>query len=287
MKARLISGSLVLAAIAAGTFAEAPRANPPLVLGGYQVLAGDFHVHMHPLSWAALTPWDTVLETRRQRLDVVAMAGQNNVWTGKVARWFSRRIGGPTVLVSQEVHTPRYHMIAAGIESTIDWRRTAAQAIDEIHQQGGVAIAAHPTIEYWPGWDDAAMRTLDAAEIVHPLIYSQPERYPQLQEFYRRKKLTAIGSSDYHGLGYPGVCRTYVFARENSEQGILEALRAGRTAVYDREGRAYGDPELIRLASETGSLPRSEAPPAATMLGLFSRTAGALGLLGLILVGFK
>ena len=287
MKGHWISTGLLLAGIAAGSFPEAKRENAPLVLGGYRVLAADFHVHVHPLSWATLTPWDAVIEARRQGLDAFAMAGQNVVWPGKIGRWFSRRIGGPTVLVSEEVHSPRYHMIAVGIDAAIGWRRTAAQAIDEVHQQGGVAIAAHPIAVYWPAWDSSAMRTLDAAEIVHPLIYDHPDQYPQLQEFYRRKRLTAIGSSDYHGTGRIGLCRTYVFARDNTEQGILDALRAGRTVVYDHDGRAYGDPDLIRLAAENASLPRPEGPPQASALSLFSRISGLLGLLGLIWFGLK
>jgi hypothetical protein len=285
MTGRLISGSLLLAAIVAGSFPDARRENPALIISGYRVLAADFHVHMHPMSWSTLAPWDTVIEARRQGLDAFAMAGQNVVWPGTIGRWFSRRIGGPTVLVSEEIHTPRYHMIAVGIESAIDWRRTAAEAIVEIHGQGGIAIAAHPIAEYWPGWDAAAMANLDAAEIVHPIIYEQPDRYPQLQEFYGRKRLTAIGSSDYHGTGSIGTCRTYVFAKENTEQGILEALRAGRTAVYDHQGRAYGDPDLIRLAA--GSLPRPEGAPPPTALNIFSRISGVLGLVGLIAFGIR
>jgi hypothetical protein len=60
---------------------------------------------------------------------------------------------------------------------------------------------------------------------------------------------------------------------------VLDAIRAGRTVVYDR-GRAYGDPELIRLAAEDGRLPRID--PAALSTGfsvMLSRIAGIAGLL--------
>jgi hypothetical protein len=280
-----MSAALLVAALAMGAFSEARRRRPTLVVGDYEVLAADFHVHVHPLSWAALTPWDSVLEARRQGLDTIALTGHNHVWTAKVGRWFSRRIGGPTVLVSEEIHTPRYHMIAVGVDSTISWRLTAAAAIREVHRQGGVAIAAHPTAHYWAGWDSEAMEQLDAAEIVHPIVYLRPDRYAQLKQFFGRRQLTAIGSSDYHGLARQGICRTYVFVRENTEQEILAALREGRTAVYDRDGRAYGNPELIQQAAQSRLLPQPEAPPPVTWLMLFSRIAGAVGLVGLIVFG--
>src|SRR5580704_19283987 len=96
------------------------------------------------------------------------------------------------------------------------------------------------------------MHGLDGTEVLHPLAYLDEEGYRELQEFYRRAGVTAIGDSDYRGLGEMGLCRTYVFARDNSEDAILEAIRAGHTVVYDRDGRSYGDPQLIRLIELSG-----------------------------------
>jgi predicted metal-dependent phosphoesterase TrpH len=285
--ARWISICLLLAALAAGTISDVSPKRSSLVVGGYRVLAADFHVHSFPLSWATLSPWNTVLEARRHGLDVIAMTPHNHVWVSKVGRWFSRLIGGPTILVSEEIVAPRYHILAVGIENTISWRQRAAGAIDEVHRQGGVAIAAHPVSAYWRGYDAEAMRKLDAAEVLHPLAYDHPAEYLELQEFFGRARLTAIGDSDYHGLRPMGLCRTFVFARENSASAILEALRAGHTVVYDRDARAFGDPELIRLAAqeprfaELRSLPSNDG-----FLTKASRVCGILGILGLFLFGF-
>src|SRR6185295_20018098 len=141
---RAIVAALLVSALLAGQSAGAPRARSPLELGGYHVLAADFHVHSFPLSWSTLAPWDTVLEARRQGLDVIAMTPHNHVWVAHVGRWFSRLTGGPTVLVGEEIVSTRYHLLAVAIATTIGWRQTAARAIDEVHRQGGVAIAAHP-----------------------------------------------------------------------------------------------------------------------------------------------
>jgi hypothetical protein len=131
------------------------------------------------------------------------------------------------------------------------------------------------------------MRKLDGAEIVQPISYSARNAYRELQEFYGRRRLTAIGSSDYHGVGPVGLCRTYVFTREASEEGILEALRQGHTVVYDRGGRAYGDPELVRLAAQAGGLREPEdGTRSPGFLATFSRTCGLLGMIGVIIFGF-
>ncbi|HTX35447.1 MAG TPA: CehA/McbA family metallohydrolase [Bryobacteraceae bacterium] len=271
------AAGLMAVSLAAGSLEpySPPRARQ-CQAGGYQVLAADFHVHSFPLSWSTLSPFDTVLEARRQGLDAIAMAGHNNVWVAQWGRWFSRRIGGPIVLVSEEVHAPSYHMIAVGIERAVSWRQPAARAIDEIHRQGGIAIAAHPIADYWPGWDAEAMRRLDGAEVVHPVEFHDPEARLQLREFFARRKLTAIGSSDFHYSERMGMARTYVFVTERSERGVLEALRQGHTVVYDRDGQAFGDPDLIKL----GVVPKLTAPPPS---GLWNHVSLATGVLGLLM----
>lgn len=288
--ARWISGCLILGGLVAGTLSDAPRKNPVVIVGGYRVLAADFHIHSFPLSWALLGPFDTTIEAQRRGLDVIAMTPHNLIWVAKVGRWFAHMTGGPTVLVGEEIVSPRYHLLAIGIQDTIAWNHSAAKAIDEIHAQGGIAIAAHPVKAYWRGYDAEAMRKLDGTEVLHPLAYEHPEGYRELQEFYDRARLTAIGDSDYHGLGPLGLCRTYVFARENSEAAVLDALRIGRTVVYDRDGRSYGDPQFIAMASQNPQFQELLRPQSergwVSFLARLSRICGIFGLLGLFVFGY-
>jgi hypothetical protein len=281
---RWISGCLLVAGFALGTWSDRTPKTVPITMGGYRVLAGDFHIHGFPLSWATLSPWETVLEAQRQRLDVIAMTGHNHVWVAKVGRWFSRMVGGPTVLVGEEIVGPKYHMLALGIEHTVSWRQSAASAIAEIHAQGGVAIAAHPLSKYWPAFDEEAMRGLDGAEVVHPIIYVRPKARSEIPQFYARKPMMALGDSDYHGVGPMGLCRTYVFAADDSEGAVMEALRAGHTVVYDRDGRAYGDPALVRLAAENGLFEKTQ-PVMPRPLVKISGVCGMAGLLGWFVFG--
>jgi hypothetical protein len=276
---RIVAVCLLAVAFAAGTLSNTPRRAPNMIIGGYRVLSGDFHVHSFPLSWSTLSPWDTVIEAQRQGLDVIAMTPHNHTWVAKAGRWYATVAGGPIVMAGEEIVSARYHLLAVGIQRTIGWNQPAGSDIDEIHNQGGIAIAAHPTMHYWPAYDAQAREKLDGAEVVHPVALGNQEYAAQLRHFYESAHLTAFGDSDFHGLGPIGVCRTYVFTREATEQGVLDAIRAGRIVVYDR-GRAYGDPELIQLAAVDGRLPRLD--PAALSTGLsvmLSRIAGIAGLL--------
>jgi predicted metal-dependent phosphoesterase TrpH len=222
-----------------------------------------------------------VLEAERHGLDAIAVTGHNQVSDGQLARRFSRAIGGPIVLGGEEILAEgRFHMIAAGVTDAVDFRQTAASAIADIHRQGGIAIAAHP-FPVFVGWDDAAIARLDGGEICHPNIYAREDGQRELEAFAARRPIAAIGSSDFHGLGQMGICRTFVFAADASEQGILDAVRAHRTLVFGKGGHVYGDPQLVQYADRLRSrLPSSEARGSA--LDWLSRIAGLLGFAGLL-----
>jgi len=281
---RRAAWALLAAALAIGAAIDRPVARPPLTIGGYRVLAADFHTHSSTWSDGALTPFGLVLEAKRQGLDAIAITGHNEVIDAKVGRWFSRLIGGPIVLVGEEIlheplSAPNYHLIAVGISDRVSFQQSAAGAIADIHRQGGVAIAAHPRPEFWEAYDAAAMQALDGAEICHPMIYSMPEVQRELIGFAARARVAAIGSSDFHGIGPMGMCRTFVFARDASEQAIVEAIRAHRTVVYGLPERPFGDPELVRLIHGDTRL-REQAVPdwRGDALSWLNRIAGLLAL---------
>ncbi|HEX6739113.1 MAG TPA: hypothetical protein VF310_12615, partial [Vicinamibacteria bacterium] len=216
MNARGASLLLVLAGLAVGTI-EDRHLPPPLGRrGGYEVIAADFHVHSF-FGDGALAPWDLAGEARRRGLSAFALTNHNRVGAAHLARWLSRRRGGPIVLVGEEVTHPGHHLIAVGIETVIPPSDSAAETIDLIHAQGGVAIAAHPHARFWPDLDDAALARLDGAERAHPLIFARVHEAHELGEFWDRaaargRRLAPIGSSDFHATQGLGLCRTYVFA---------------------------------------------------------------------------
>ena len=284
---RAVPLGALAAAVLAGSIGDAtPERARPLTLGGYQVLAADFHVHSSMWSDGAVTPWGIVLQAKRDGLDAIAFTGHNQIWDGKAVRRFSALVDGPTVIPGQEILSPGYHIIAVGTDTVIEGGHSAASLISEVHRQGGIAIAAHPFREMWAGFDDAAMKTLDGAEICHPMIYALDHAQPELEQFAARGRFSAIGSSDFHGVGRLGLCRTYVFARDATAEAILDAIRARRTVVYGRGGKAYGEPSLVQLAEQHPRLREAATVDVpAGPLAWTSRVAGVLGLLGLVLTG--
>ena len=280
---RVISAGLIAVALVTGTIGDRPMRVEPLTLGGYRVLAVDFHTHSSMWSNGAFTPWGLVLEAEHQGLDAIAITAHNQVSDGQFAQRVARAFGWPTIVIGgEEVKADgRFHLIAAGVKHVVDFRQSAADAIADIHRQGGIAIAAHPFSQI-SGWDDAAVQQLDGGEICHPEMFTRADGQERLEQFAARHPIAAIGSSDFHGLGQLGICRTYVFATEATERGILDAVRAHRTVVFGTGDHVYGDPALIQYADRLKERALSSAARVST-LDWVSRITALAGFAGLLL----
>jgi predicted metal-dependent phosphoesterase TrpH len=279
---RAVAGAVLLTGVMIGTLASGLPDRPARRAGEYWILAGDFHVHAFPGD-GSLAPWALRDEAARAGLDVMAVTNHNHVFTARLAHWVTAFSPGPIVIVGEEITNPDYHMIAMGLTRAVNGSQLAAAAIADVHAQGGVAIAAHPGRTFH-GYDDgAAVAQLDGTEAAHPDTRDEDTRR-DLAEFLQRARtlnprVAPIGSSDFHATPAMAVCRTYVFARERSELGVLEAIRNGRTVAADQDGRLVGDPALVRLVEGATPGGRSDKHPGWRRLSITLAWTGMLGVL--------
>jgi hypothetical protein len=281
---------LIVAGVLAGTLDDSSSPAASRAAEGYWILAVDFHVHAFPGD-GALAPWALRREVERAGLDAFALTSHNQMVTARLGRRLAARSPGPILIPGQEITARGFHIIAAGIETTVDANQSPAAVIEAVHAQGGVAIAAHPEApRYTDAYDDRALLLLDGFERAHPIIHQRPESRASFSDFDRRARqanpgIAAIGSSDFHAnasIG-PGTCRTYVLAGERSATGVIDAVRDGRTVAADADGHLYGNPKYVKIVEAAGGfLP---APVSADRGRAFSLWAVWLGLLGLVVFG--
>lgn len=268
----LVAGLAIGAATPSGGLPAPPRA------GDYVILAADFHVHAFPGD-GALTPRQLRGLAAEQGLDVITVTNHNQT----LASSLLPEGGEPMVLLGAEVTNPGFHLIAVGITRDVNWSQPAADAIADIHAQGGVAIVAHPEREFWTGWDDRAVAVVDGVEVAHPML-RQAGATAEFDDFFARVRarnpdVAHIGSSDYHISEAPGECRTYLFAREQSPAGVLEAIRSGRTVARRVDGTLLGDPALV----EQVRTHVRDQPAARPFTRTLSAACAWLGVAGLML----
>lgn len=281
---RLASAALLVAGAVVGTLADRIPSRQVVRSGDYWVLSGDFHVHAFPGD-GALAPWMLRDEAARAGLDVIAVTNHNQTLTGRLAEWVSGNGDGPLMLAGQEITNPQYHMIAAGIAGAVDADQPAVGAIADVHAQAGVAIAAHPSRRFRGYDDEAAVAALDGAEASHSEIHFDEAFRTDLNAFFARAQgintdIAAIGSSDFHAMPPSlGLSRTYLFVRDRTKSGVLEAIRSGRTLAVDGDGRLTGDSALIELLGDVRLAGRSDPNPVWRRLSMVLAWLGAGGLI--------
>ena len=285
---RLAAAFLVVAGMAAGLAAPAAAPRPALERDGFFLLTADFHVHSFPGD-GSLVPWDLSREAARRGLDVIALTNHNTTLSSRLAGYFVSP-SGALLIPAEEITGVGFHLAAVGIDRTIDWRGRVADVAAAVHASGGVVIAAHPARRFQPAFDAAAVAAIDGVEAAHPMIHVDASAKREIAAFYERVSrehpgIAAIGSSDYHNFAPVGRSRTFLFAKSRAREGVLEAIRAGRTVACDGLGQAYGPADLAALVADDCRRAAAAPPADASLRDTVSTYCVLLGLLGLVLLG--
>lgn len=290
---------LALIALACvGGLAFDPTPNRPEVhRAGYRLLEADLHAHT-TFSDGSLTPIGLARQAERRGLDVLGLTEHNTAVPSKIARAYSKMVGGPYILVGEEITTARFHIISFGLKDTVNTHHEPHDVIAEIHAQGGIAIAAHPVRGFWPSLIPVRDE-FDGTEVMHPIAFrggSPQWRWADMVQYYEgskdpetgQPKLMAIGSSDYHWGSVLGLCRTLVFVEEPvSEESILAAFHAHRTVVIDADGKHYGDAKMIAALEKDPYVPRTSdfIYKGEGTADRILRALGWFGIVGIVLFG--
>ena len=107
--------------------------------------------HIHTLASDGVDGVVAILEHAEEtkRLDVIAIADHERVDAALAARAIARAQGlRVEVVVGEEVSTRSGHLLALFIEERIPPMRSLRETVARVHDQGGIAIAAHPLTPY-------------------------------------------------------------------------------------------------------------------------------------------
>lgn len=270
------AAAALAAGIAVGTWSDRPPRRTIIISGEYRILSGDFHVHANPGD-GTLTPFALRDEAVRAGLDVVTAVNHNAFAAPRLIPYLPAAPELPLVIAAEEITNADYHMIAVGIDHRIPGSLSAVDAAAAVHAQGGVAIAAHPGRDF-KGYDDRALAAVDGTEVARA-DRREEDRSDYVAAYERARRvhphIAAIGSSDFHATPSVGESRTYLFVRERTVAGVLDAIRAGRTVAENDRGEMFGDPALVARLAAARPAGRADPHP------WWRRLAVALAWLGL------
>jgi predicted metal-dependent phosphoesterase TrpH len=145
------------------------------------------------------------------------------------------------LVVGEEITTRRGHLLALFLTERIPALRPLEETIERVHDQGGIAIAAHPMAPLTPSLgrrslirlhrDPDPRHRLDAIEMLNPSVAGRARR-PHRYALNQLMELAAVGNSDAHVLEHIGTGWTW-FPGASVEDY--------RTAISERTTEAEGE----------------------------------------------
>jgi hypothetical protein len=219
---------------------------------------GTADVHMHTYLSDGLASPKQVLDhvARRMCLNVIAITDHDrldgSLWAAEQRGWYPFDI-----IPGMEVSAADGHVLALWISSPIPAGLSIQETACAIHEQGGVAILAHPgemlihrasTLRYLRQPEVLLDLNVDAVEVYNAGTMT-PGNNLIARRICNRVPLPIIGSSDAHTLSAIGLGKTRFPGRTADE--FRAALRHGETAA---EGERWPLTDYLKLS--ISSIPR-------------------------------
>jgi predicted metal-dependent phosphoesterase TrpH len=206
---------------------------------------GRADLHMHTLASDGVAGVEQMLARAEELgLEVIAITDHERVDAAHAARAIARARGMRVeVIVGEEISTRGGHVVALFIEERIRPWQSLRSSIAQVHEQGGLAIIAHPLVPYPLCASGRSIRRLlaDADQRVHPDAIeafnptTAASRWGRrVPAFVEEVGLPAVGASDAHRPQDIGAALT-TFPGASAED-LRRAIAEGTTAW---EGSAY------------------------------------------------
>jgi predicted metal-dependent phosphoesterase TrpH len=183
---------------------------------------GKADMHLHTLYSDGTVSVRTLLDhvEARTDLDVIAITDHERI-DGAIRARELHAAGdyGFELVVGEEITTRRGHILALFITERIPALRPLSETLERIHDQGGIAIAAHPMAPLTPSLGARSLLSvhgsadrrhqLDAIELMNPSAAGRARRTARDRLNAEVLRLSAVGNSDAHVLEGVGTAWTW------------------------------------------------------------------------------
>ena len=230
---------------------------------------GRADLHIHTMASDGTASVVDILDhvERTTELDVIAITDHERIDAAIAGRAIAhKRSHRFEVVVGEEVTTLGGHLLARWIEEPIRPFRSLGSTIAAVHDQGGIAIPAHPLVPYPLCAQGFLLRRLaagkprfrpDALEAFNPTTLGRPW-HSRVVRFADELGFAKVGNSDSHALdaigsGYTTFAghtaedlRAAILAGTTHHHGTFHAT-VGQLGTFGQQLRKYGRDALANV----------------------------------------
>ncbi|MDP2873776.1 MAG: PHP-associated domain-containing protein [bacterium] len=206
-------------------------------------MLADLHTHTHysNLWWrveSRLSPKQVLQIAVKRGLGIVAVTDHNTLAGSEVALALQPQFPSLIIVPGEEITSREGDILAYGIATTIPKGLSAAETVARIHQQGGVAVAAHPFQRnvilfgrnlFRRGLGEVCrVLPLEGVEYMgSSLRRVNGVRNRRARAYGKEGHLALLANSDAHFGFRVGRCQTTFPANCRTWHDVLAAIRAG------------------------------------------------------------
>ena len=210
----------------------------------------DLHVHSvySPDSFNSIDEINRRI--KEQGFDGYALADHNTI---KGLDEAHEKSGDLVFIPAMEVSAGRAHVLALDPTEVVPTGLGLAVTVDLIHDQGAMAILAHPygLPRSWPQMDQVEAANLDAIEVANSAQFPYEFICDLNQKLADRLGLPVTGGSDSHLPETIGRAYTIVESESAGYLDVIKAIKLGRTSVggsHTRFGEWFAKNFMKRLS---------------------------------------
>ena len=203
----------------------------------------DSHIHSEysPDSKSKLE--DIFKVAKNKNIDIIGISDHNTVEGSKEAQKLTKN-DDLMVIPSIEVSALEGHILGFGCEESIKRDLQAAETIDLIHEQGGLAIIPHPYCFYRHG----LLCKADYKELKIDAIETKNARFiigycnNKAKKLSKKENLPGLGASDAHFYKFVGDS----YSKIDCEKDIDSVLKSIKKAKVEALGKGTSNIKLSK-----------------------------------------
>ncbi len=173
------------------------------------------------------SPKEMVKAAASKGLDAIVIADHDTMQGYEEAKKYGRKYG-ISVIRGEEVTSTGGHILALGISEVIPEKLSVEETVDRIHEQGGIAIAAHPFDIKRVGLREDADKC-DAIEVFNAQNLDRISNL-KARSFLKKHRLPVTAGSDAHSTLMIG--HGFIETKEDGVDNLVQSIKKNRIKLH-------------------------------------------------------